>query len=288
MSPSTRPPVPHVPDETDGGPRETLVDRLLVAGLDLYFAGDYERAIHTWRRVLFIDRGHARAKAYIDRARRVLNERQREVEELAHTGIEALESGDQRTARTLLAAAYDRDHADERTLLALERLDRLEAAGTAPAPAAERPAGLDAAVEPAGRTRNDGARASRALAIAAAVFLVAAAGVVLTWDRVAPLRPGAQPRSAEVSAAVAQPAALPLPSPADLVLARARALGARGHLREALRLAESIGPGDQRRPEADQLRAELERTLIAAASNPAAGGAAAPAPSIAPPPPLRP
>ena len=49
--------------------RDARVEQLLLAGLDHYFAGQYERAVHVWTRVLFLDRGHARARAYIERAR---------------------------------------------------------------------------------------------------------------------------------------------------------------------------------------------------------------------------
>src|SRR5690606_15679799 len=59
-------------------------EALLVAGLDHYFEGRYEEAIHLWTRLLFIDRGHARARAYINRARSALAERQRRADELMH------------------------------------------------------------------------------------------------------------------------------------------------------------------------------------------------------------
>jgi len=60
--------------------RAALIEQLLLAGLDQYFAGDYDEAIHIWTRVFFLDRGHARARAYIERARGALGERQREAE----------------------------------------------------------------------------------------------------------------------------------------------------------------------------------------------------------------
>lgn len=60
--------------------RDTRVEQLLLAGLDRYFAGELERAIQVWSRVFFLDRGHARARAYIERARGALAERQREAE----------------------------------------------------------------------------------------------------------------------------------------------------------------------------------------------------------------
>ncbi len=60
--------------------RAALIEQLLLAGLDQYFSGQYEQAIHVWTRVFFLDRGHARARAYIERARGALAERQREAE----------------------------------------------------------------------------------------------------------------------------------------------------------------------------------------------------------------
>ncbi len=64
--------------------RDARVEDLLLTGLDHYFAGQHELAISVWTRVLFLDRGHARARAYIDRARSAIAERQREGEELVH------------------------------------------------------------------------------------------------------------------------------------------------------------------------------------------------------------
>ncbi len=57
------------PEGLSAADRDTRIEQLLLTGLDQYFAGEYEGAISAWTRVLFLDRGHARAKAYIDRAR---------------------------------------------------------------------------------------------------------------------------------------------------------------------------------------------------------------------------
>ena len=67
----------HLPEAGDVPERErdARVEELLLAGLDHYFAGQHELAISVWTRVLFLDRGHARAKAYIDRARSAIAER---------------------------------------------------------------------------------------------------------------------------------------------------------------------------------------------------------------------
>src|SRR5262249_13559776 len=110
----------------DHGP---LVEELLLTGLDHYFAGQYELAINVWTRVLFLDRGHARARAYIERARSAVSERQREGEELVHTGAAAFERGESKAARRLLTSALERGAATDEALALLARLDRLEAAG---------------------------------------------------------------------------------------------------------------------------------------------------------------
>jgi hypothetical protein len=55
--------------------RESRIEELLLAGLDHYFSGQHELAISVWTRVLFLDRSHARARAYIERARGAIAER---------------------------------------------------------------------------------------------------------------------------------------------------------------------------------------------------------------------
>ena len=83
----------------DGAPepdREAKIEQLLLLGLDHYFAAEYEQAINVWTRALFLDRSHARARAYIERARSALAERQRESEELLHDGVAAFNRGEAR------------------------------------------------------------------------------------------------------------------------------------------------------------------------------------------------
>src|SRR5678815_1530745 len=64
--------------------RDAKIESLLLAGLDHYFASNFTQAIDVWTRALFLDRNHARARAYIERARSALGEQQRESEELIH------------------------------------------------------------------------------------------------------------------------------------------------------------------------------------------------------------
>src|SRR4249920_66525 len=100
----------HAPDATSGAERDVKdrdakIEQLLLAGLDHYFSARYEQAINVWTRALFLDRSHARARAYIERARSALAERQRESEELLQNGVDAFGRGEGGEARRLLQAA---------------------------------------------------------------------------------------------------------------------------------------------------------------------------------------
>src|SRR5258705_654707 len=97
----------HTTDSAAGPDRDAKIEQLLLAGLDHYFSARYEQAIDVWTRTLFFDRSHARARAYIDRARSALAERQRRCEELLQKGSAALDPGHGDEAKCLLHAAVD-------------------------------------------------------------------------------------------------------------------------------------------------------------------------------------
>jgi hypothetical protein len=80
---------PRTLDAASDADRDARIEQLLLAGLDHYFAAHYELAINVWTRALFFDRSHARARAYIERARSALAEHQRESEELLQSGAAA-------------------------------------------------------------------------------------------------------------------------------------------------------------------------------------------------------
>ena len=58
--------------DADSRERDARIEELLLVGLDHYFAGRHELAINIWTRVLFLDRSHGKARAYIERARSAL------------------------------------------------------------------------------------------------------------------------------------------------------------------------------------------------------------------------
>ena len=236
--------------------RAARIEELLVSGLDHYFAAEYEQAINIWTRVIFLDRDHNRARAYIDRARKAIAERQRESEELLHRGLEAYDAGEVERARELLTRAVDQGAPSDQALVLLGRMEQLEGTGfDLPLQRKRLPARRvsDEPVSPArGRTWPWIAAGVGFVVVGAAVYFGAAPALAWLVDV-----PGTRP--------LPQTAREPLPivRTADTLLERARELYAGGHLRDALRLLDSIGIADPVRPEADRLRADIQRVLLA-------------------------
>jgi len=240
--------------------RAARIEELLVSGLDHYFAAEYEQAINIWTRVIFLDRDHNRARAYIDRARKAIAERQRESEELLHRGLDAYKAGEVERARDLLTRAVDQGAPSDQALVLLGRMEQLE--GT----------GFDLPLQrkrvPARRLSNDPTSPARRpswpwvaagmalIAVSAAMFFGAAPALSWLVDVPADARP--LPQTA--------PEPVPIVRTADTLLERARDLYAGGHLRDALRSLDGIGIADPARPQADRLRADIQRVLLASVS----------------------
>ena len=244
---------PGPPSEAD---RAARIEQLLLAGLDQYFGGRYEQAIDIWTRVAFLERGHGRARAYIERARGALAERQRESDEWLHDGVAAYQAGDVEGARALLTRAVEQGGVHETALLFLHRLGRLDAAAVSAR--LDAGGGLTGRAEP-GTTGSAAARTSWPVTVAACVAVVAVivfgALATASWLRELPV---------EVPSASSAPAeALPLVRESELAIVEARALYADGRFREALEALETVGIGDPSRGEADRLRADLQRGLLA-------------------------
>jgi tetratricopeptide (TPR) repeat protein len=257
-------------DALSGADRDARVEQLLLQGLDHYFACDYEQAIHVWTRVLFLDRGQTRARAYIERARNALSERQRESEEILHRGVAAFDRGDTSDARRLLNAAVQKGIAPDVALSYLGRLDRLTPHGSADP------------TDDAGATNRDTRQADREhapdrrrwrLQVAAGLlaFGVQAVRLAPSLLEIGDLREALQ--TSRTGPARPQPDAervLPIVRAADAALSDARAAYRAGRPLEALRALRSIGIADPLRPEADRLRADIQRTLLAANVDPVA------------------
>lgn len=249
-----------------GADDEARIEHLLVTGLDHYFAGEYEQAINLWTRVLFLDRSHDRARAYIDRARSAQAERQRISEALVHEGLDAFDKGEVVRARALLSDALDQGASNDVALGVLGRIDRLDAGMKSTAPAAA-PVRRRVFARPSPATEVNQRRGALALwwATAAVIVLVGAISFVLVAPNgVAEWFP-VQATVGAPAAFVPPPAELPLPSPAEAYLSQARSLFAGGKLRDALRVLDRVPVGDVLRPEAERLRADIQRELLAIA-----------------------
>ncbi|HEY6363013.1 MAG TPA: hypothetical protein VIX63_18030 [Vicinamibacterales bacterium] len=253
-----------LPASTGGGAadadRDARIEQLLLSGLDQYFAGDYQQAINIWTRVVFLERGHSRARAYIERARSALAERQRESEELVHNGIDAYNAGDVATARDLLTKAVEQGGPSDTAFLFLDRLNQVSGPAMVDVPRAHS-AGrmvLDTAA-PSQARRSAGWLPTIVVSVAAATVVLTATLSLVSWFTDPAVPPAAAPERA-----VVEP--LPLVRSSEIVLARAKELYSGGHLRDALRALERIDVADPIRPEADRLRADVQRALLAAAT----------------------
>jgi len=267
MSDPLRTETSRTPEPASRAEREAKIEQLLLAGLDHYFVGQYDQAINVWTRALFLDRSHARARAYIERARSAQAERQRESEALLHDGAAAVSRGDSGEARRLLDAAMSQGGTSDEVLALLDRVERLEHIAPVVVDDADEldtpRLVLDEVPAPRRSAAAWTAMGALALVIVAAALFAASA----TRPEWGPLVERSLARAGSSSAAV-QPApreaaALPVPRRAETALARARALMASGRLRDAFPLLESIRSTDPERPEADRLRGDIQRQLIA-------------------------
>jgi len=254
--------------------RDAKIESLLIAGLDQYFAADYAQAIDIWTRALFLDRSHARARAYIDRARSAMAEQQRESEELLHNGVAAFERGEMEAARQMLNAAVQRGGAHDVALAFLTRIDRIHAA-TPAEPAQLVPASRSPF---SGRTVTSARSRPRwAIAVLIVLLIATATAAVASWDQlgewIPALNSGARDGVAPVR--VAQEP-LSVPGSSEMALDRARVLSESGHPYDALRAIDLVRPTDPLRGEADKLKAAIQRKLLEYQTSPGAAELASP------------
>ncbi|HEY2432991.1 MAG TPA: hypothetical protein VGI12_09995 [Vicinamibacterales bacterium] len=235
---------------------DSRIEELLLAGLDHYFSGQHELAISVWTRVLFLDRSHARARAYIERARTAIAERQREGDELLHAGLAAFARGDAQGARRLLTSAVDRGARPEEAMAVLERLERITPVELPVLP--RRGAARRLARHPA----EPGGVSAATLLLVLAIGLACGAFSMMAWS--SGLLPWG-PVAADAAHGRVTPEALPVPSASEVSLARAGAWYRSGHLRDALAALDAIHPGDPLRGRADELRATIQQKLLEAA-----------------------
>jgi tetratricopeptide (TPR) repeat protein len=260
------------PEQLTGADRDARIEQLLLSGLDQYFAGAYDQAINLWTRVLFLDRQHDRARAYIDRARSAQAEKQRESEALLHQGIEAFKAGEVERSRELLDHALEQGAPRDLVLGMLDRIARLGGARQAELPAAPRPV---TSRTPSPPTVRPAALRRKRLASASLLLILAALGAaaVAVWGLTLPDLSALRVFAVDNQIATPLPATvdepLPVPAATEVFITRARALFATGRLRDALTELDLVPLGDPLRADADRLRGDIQRELltVAAAEN---------------------
>ena len=246
-------------DEPSSGAsgRDARIEELLLAGLDHYFTGQHELAINVWTRVLFLDRSHARARAYIERARSAVAERQREGEELLQTGMAAFQRGDADDARRLLRTAVDRGVSPDEAMALLDRLDRI--AFPVEPPPATRPRRAWQPVSAASRPPRGGI-SIMTLVLVLGIGAAAGASVVIYFDAYGTSRTaGTNVQPAPIAP---REDSLPIATSAAVTLMRAQTLQTSGRLRDALAVLDTIREGDPLRDQADQLRGVIQDELL--------------------------
>jgi hypothetical protein len=247
---------------TDAAARDSRAEALLVEGLDEYFAGRYHDAIHIWTRVLFLDRAHPRARAYIDRARTALAERQRQADELLAETAQLLDRGHTETARerfdeAAIVALDDESLASVRTRLErqehFERLDRTSFLASS-------------AADPARTVPVPGWRwpvASRATSLTVVALLAALAALVIAAPAIEGWLDWRGRADRELGSGAQQP--LPVLSSVEVALIRARTLYNAGRWSDALRELDRVAPDSPRRNEVDAFRSQIQAALLAGA-----------------------
>ena len=238
------------PADIDERERSSRIEQLLLAGLDHYFAGQHEQAIDVWTRVAFLERRHGKARAYIERARGALAERQREAEELVDRGRAAFDAGDVSAARGLLNEAVARGGGGDTAALLLERLNRVAV-----------PAQVSAAAavgQPVRPLPADGGGTQWVSTIVASAIVVAA---VLVAGRMITATLAEWPDAQTSPVSHVEP--LPVPRPGEMAVERARTLHGAGEIRQAIGVLQAIDAADPARPAADALRAVWQREVLA-------------------------
>jgi tetratricopeptide (TPR) repeat protein len=106
------------------GGDDSRIGELLKEGQTAFEQEDYQGAIDAWSRIFLIDIDHQEAARRIEKARRLKAEHERQVEEMFHEGMSALEDGEPDKARELLRRVLS---LQPNHLAAQESLQKIEA-----------------------------------------------------------------------------------------------------------------------------------------------------------------
>ncbi len=254
-----------VPTTPRGGAAPAVtIEQLLLTGLDHYVRGQFERAVDVWTRVLFLDRNHIGARAYIRSARAAMAERHRESDALLHAGVEACDRGEATEARALLTKAIQHGGANDEVLAVLDRVERLGDVPAAVVGESVRSRGRSQRLRPEpDRAPGPSAKRLSTQGLATVVLVAAAAGLIAigAWMPV-DLSPAGSEFLSDTRPLAGPVAPLPVPSAPALALDRARTLAGEGRLSQALGVLATVGSGGGLHQDVEALKGQLQHSLL--------------------------
>jgi hypothetical protein len=182
----------------------------------------------------------------------------------------------------LLSDALDQGASHDVALGVIGRIDRLDAGTRATSPAA--PAARKRVLRASPLADANLRRGTIAMWWITAAAIVLVAGIAFVFvapNGLADWFP-AQATTGTPATLVTPQSPLPIPSPTEAYVGQARALFAGGKLRDALRSLDRVPVGDALRPDAERLRADIQRELLAVAGAEASSASSIVAP-VSPP-----
>ena len=235
-------------------------DALFRQGEELFALGMYPEAIHVWTRILFLERGDTRAKSAIERAKRAVSERQRELDVELAAAATILDGGDldRAAARVRHVLSLDPRHAEghqlaERIAVRKRRNDGVRNTTPAFAPSFDEattsvPASKRGLLLRVSRTASPALRSGasssplKMAGFALAVILVFASGALylhLNWEFI--VSDGAFVTGSPFGLGGADPVHASVPGASELHYYNGARLYAKGRYRQALAELSLVG-----------------------------------------------
>ena len=250
-------------------------EELYLHGDELFDRGFFQRAVDVWTRILFIDRGNPKARKAIERAKKVLAERQRLLDAEVATAGRLFEEGDLegagRLIRTVLATdpRHVEGHHVAGRIAVLDRRnldgERAGASCEIEPPPVPSKRGLLLHVSQKSSARPETGTAAlplRMAVFALSAMLVFATGALylhLNWDSF--VSDGVFAHSTPPSG-LSDPEAPSLPDPAELRYYNGARLFAKGRYREALMELSLVDRSSATAEEARGLILRIEQRLL--------------------------
>jgi len=265
------------------------IQTLLEQGEELFRASRYQRAVHVWTRILFLDRGNVGAREAIERGKRAVAEQERQIDSQVVEAMRYLDGGDRRNARRLLEEALSRDRRHREARGLWEKLDALDRRSDQKNRARTGASVPDGATPVRARTRSRSpayrtgtlpappfkmAKMAAFLFCALALFGAGAAWLHLNWDFLVSEGLLSRVRDGSRAAAVEELDLPVLPFPGELHYYNGARLFAKGRYRHALSELARVERQSRGFESARSLIVRIEERLLRGAAQDASAASA--------------